>query len=285
MGRVQGKVALITGAARGQGRSHAITLAKEGADIIAVDVCNDNVAYNYPNGTAADLAETVKQVEALDRRILAVQADVRSRDALEKVVADGMTEFGKLDVVVANAGICPLGGDKPYQAWIDVVDVNLLGVFNAIHSALPHMQAGGSVMATGSMVAFLPGSTDDPNAGPGGAGYSFAKKMIAQFMHDLSLQLAPFQIRANCVHPTSCNTMLMNHQTMYDTFCPDIENPTREQALERYPSLIPMGVPLIEPIDISNAVLFLASDESRYVTGMQFRVDGGGYVKFNPYKG
>ncbi|MGE3326548.1 MAG: mycofactocin-coupled SDR family oxidoreductase [Acidimicrobiia bacterium] len=282
MGRVSGKVAFITGAARGQGRSHAITLAREGADIIAIDLCEDIATNEYAMSRESDLAETAKQVEALDRRIVTYKADVRSRSQMEKAVSDGIAALGKIDIVCANAGICPLG-QLPYQAWIDVVDVNLLGVINAVHAALPHMTAGGSIIATGSLAAFLPNAVDNPTQGPGGAGYGFAKKTVANFIHDLALQLGPVGIRANAVHPTNCNTAMINSDLMYRSFCPDIENPTYEDALPRFPAMTAMGNPFVEPYDISNAVLFLASDEARYVTGLQLRVDAGGYLKYNAY--
>jgi SDR family mycofactocin-dependent oxidoreductase len=283
MGRVSGKVAFITGAARGQGRSHAITLAREGADIIAIDLCEDFATNGYAMSRESDLAETAKQVEALDRRIVTYKADVRDPNQMKKSIADGISALGRLDIVCANAGICPLG-PNPYQAWIDVVDVNLNGVINAIHAALPHLTEGGSIIATGSLPAFLTNTVDNPAGGPGGAGYGFAKQTVAHFIHDLALQLGPFGIRANAVHPTNCNTNMLNSQIMYNSFCPDIENPTREDALPRFPAMTAMGNEYVEPYDISNAVLFLASDESRYVTGLQLRVDAGGYLKYNAYK-
>ena len=282
MGRVSGKVAFITGAARGQGRSHAVTLAREGADIIAVDICEDIATNAYAMSRESDLAETAKQVEALDRRIVTYKADVRDPNQMRKAVADGIAALGKIDVVCANAGIAPLG-QTTYQAFIDVIDVNLLGVINAIHAALPHMTAGGSIIATGSLAAFLPNTVDNPDAGPGGAGYGMAKQTVARYIHDLALQLGPFGIRANAVHPTNCNTAMLNSDIMFKLFCPDIENPTWDDALPRFPAMSAIGPGYVEPYDISNGVLFLASDESRYVTGLQLRVDAGGYLKYNSF--
>ncbi|TQM11317.1 mycofactocin-coupled SDR family oxidoreductase [Pseudonocardia kunmingensis] len=281
MGRVQEKVVFITGAARGQGRSHALRLAEEGADIIAVDICADISTNAYPLATQEDLDETVRQVEKLDRRIVARTADVRDPAALKAAVADGVSELGRLDAVVAQAGICPLGSQEA-QAFLDAVTVDFNGVVNAVDAALPHLADGGSVIATGSLAALISGSTDNPAHGSGGLGYSFAKRTVAAFVNDLAIALAPRRIRANAVHPTNCNTDMLNSDVMYRQFRPDLENPTREDALGAFPAMSAMGVPYVEPHDIANAVLFLVSDESRFVTGMQFRIDAGGYVKLRP---
>lgn len=282
MGRVQDKVVFITGAARGQGRAHALRLAEEGADIIAVDIC-DNIATNdYPLATRDDLDETTRLVEKAGRRIVARVADVRDPAALKAAVADGVAELGKLDAVVAQAGICPLGGDKGPQAFIDAVTVDFNGVVHAVEAALPYLPDGGSIVATGSLAGLVTASTDNPANGPGGLGYSFAKRAVASFIHDLALVLAPRKIRVNAVHPTNCNTDMLNSDVMYRQFRPDLENPTREDALPAFPAMTAMGIPYVEPTDIANAVLFLVSDESRYVTGVQLRVDAGGYVRRRP---
>jgi SDR family mycofactocin-dependent oxidoreductase len=283
MGRVEGKVAVITGAARGQGRSHAVKLASEGADIIAIDMCADIATNRYPLATVEDLEETARLVEKFERRIVTRQADVRDRAALQAAVDAGVTELGRLDIVIANAGICPLGGDQPPQAFADAVDVDLLGAINAIHAGLPHLTSGASIIATGSLAAFLPNTVDDPNTGPGGLGYGFAKQSLSAYIHTLALALAPQRIRANAVHPTNCDTDLLQNDQMYRTFRPDLENPTKEDAAAAFPAMTAMGNPWVEPEDISNAVLFLASDESRYVTGLQVRVDAGGYLKVHPF--
>jgi len=281
-GRVAGKVALITGAARGQGRSHALLLAREGADIIAVDFCEDIETNGYPLATPNDLAETVKEIEALDRRVHHRIVDVRDRAGLADAVRSGVAELGHLDVVVANAGICPLGPDRGVQAFLDAVQVNFGGVVNAIEGSLLHLRSGGSIIATGSVAGLLPGGTDNPTNGPGGAGYSWAKRAIATFVHGLALQLAPRSIRANVVHPTNCNTGMLQSDPMYRIYRPDLENPTREDAESAFFSMQTMPIPYTEAIDISNAVLFLASDESRYITGLQMKVDGGALLR-HPY--
>jgi SDR family mycofactocin-dependent oxidoreductase len=273
--RVAGKVAFITGAARGQGRSHALQLAREGADIIAVDICRDIETNHYPLATTADLEETARLVEALDRRIVTRVADVRERSPMAAAVAEGVAELGRLDIVVAQAGICPLGADGPVQAWFDAVAVDLVGVINAVEAAFPHLGPGASIICTGSIAGLLSGATDTPATGPGGAGYTHAKRGVARFVHDLALQLAPHSIRVNAVHPTNVDTDMLQNEPMYRVFRPDLDHPTRQDAEVTFGALQPMPIPYVEAIDISNAVLYLASDESRYVTGLQLKVDAG----------
>lgn len=231
MGRVQGKVAFITGAARGQGRSHAVRLAEEGADIIAVDVCHDIDTLGYPLSTPDDLKETARLVEAQGRRIVAVEADVRERAQLRAALERGIAELGKVDIVVAQAGIAGMKGDPPLRAWTDVIDTNLLGVVNAVHAALPHLQAGASIVATGSTAAYMPTLPMQKVGGDsGGVAYMVAKKMLSGYMHDLARELAPRQIRANVVHPTNVDTDMLQSEPMYRSFRPDLEHPTREDA-------------------------------------------------------
>ena len=281
MGRVQGKVAFVTGAGRGQGRSHAVRLAEEGADIIAVDLCHDIDSLAYSLSTPDDLKETARLVEAQDRRVVAVQADVRERAQLQEAIERGIAELGKLDIVVAQAGVIGQKGDPPLQAWTDVIDTNLLGVINAVHAALPHLQAGASIVATGSTAAYMQTlPMQQVGTDSGGIAYMVAKRMLSSYMHDLARELAPRQIRANVVHPTNVNTDMLQSEPMYRSFRPDLEHPTREDATPAFYVQQAMPVPWVEPVDISNAVLFLASDEARYVTGMQLRVDAGGYLKW-----
>ena len=281
MGRVQGKVAFVTGAGRGQGRSHAVRLAEEGADIIAVDLCHDLATVGYPLATSDDLKETARLVEAQDRRIVAVEADVRERAQLIAALDRGIAELGGLDIVVAQAGILSQKSEQQLQAWTDVVDTNLIGIINAVHAALPHLTSGASIIATGSTAAYmnvLP--MQQVGTDPGGVAYMVAKRLLSQFMHDLARELAPRQIRANVIHPTNVNTDMLHNEGMYRSFRPDLEAPTREDATPAFHVQQAMPIPWIEPVDISNAVLFLASDEARYVTGMQLRVDAGGYLKW-----
>jgi len=284
MGRVQGKVAFVTGAARGQGRSHAIRLAEEGADIIAVDICRDFETVNYPMATSDDLKETAAAIEKLDRRVVAVEADVRDRGALTDVLTRGISELGKVDVVVAQAGIAAMKGQPPLQAWTDSVDTILLGTINAIQASLPHLSEGASVIATGSVAAYMNAlpmmqlGTD-----PGGHGYMYAKRAIANYIHELARNLAPRMIRANAIHPTNVDTDMLQSEPMYKSFRPDLEHPTKEDATPAFYVQQGMPLPWIDPVDISNMVLFLASDEARYVTGMQMRVDAGGYLKWHDF--
>jgi SDR family mycofactocin-dependent oxidoreductase len=282
-GRVSGKVVFISGVARGQGRAHAVRLAAEGADIIGIDLCEDIESNRYPLATEADLAETVKLVEALDRRMVAVKADVRDAAGVRAAVARGVAELGRLDVVVAQAGIAPLGGDLGPRAFTDVVDVNLVGAINTVHAALPHLTGGASIIATGSLAAFLSGAVDNPTSGPGGLGYGFAKKAVANYVNDLAVCLGPLGIRVNAVHPTNCNTDMLHSAPMYAQFRPDLENPTREDATMAFPAINLLPTPWVEPDDVAHAVLYLASDESRFVTGMQLRIDAGGYLKAHPF--
>jgi len=281
MGRVQDKVVFITGAARGQGRAHAVRLAQEGAKIVGVDFCEDIKTNAYSMATPEDLAETGRLVEEAGGRMLSTIADVRDRQALTAAVEAGVAEFGRIDGVVAQAGICPLGTDDP-QAFLDAFTIDFVGVVNAVEAALPHLADGGSIVATGSLAALLPGSTDNPTNGAGGLGYALAKRSIAAFVNDLAVVLGPKGIRVNAVHPTNVNTPMLHSEIMYRQFRPDLESPTREDAEPVFLVMTNMGVPYVEPEDVAEMVLYLLSDASRYVTGMQMRVDAGGYVRNRP---
>ena len=278
--RLEGKVAFITGAARGQGRSHAVRLAEEGADIIAVDLCEQIESNPYPLATPEDLDETVNLVEKLGRRIVARKADVRERGELAAALAEGVDELGRLDIVVANAGILPMSmGDPDPFDFVDATDVDLIGVMNAVAAAYPHLPDASSIIVTGSNAAMLPNTTDNPAMGPGSAGYGWSKNTIMGYVEQLALAVAPRFIRVNAVHPTNVNTHLLHNDGLYSVFRPDIENPTLEDVLPSFTSFQAMPIPYVEPVDISNLVLFLASDESRYITGEQIRVDAGSLLK------
>jgi SDR family mycofactocin-dependent oxidoreductase len=280
-GRLEGKVAFITGAARGQGRSHAVRLAQEGADIIAVDILQDIESNPYPMATPEDLKETQRLVEEQDRRIVALKADVRERSQLKEALDTGIAQLGRLDIVVANAGILPMAMGEPDPLdFVDAVDVDLVGVMNAVAVAVPHLKEYGSIVITGSTAAMLPGTADNPIMGPGGAGYSWSKKSLMGYGDQMALHLAPRFIRVNVVHPTNCNTHLLHNDGLYSLFRPDVENPTREDVLPAFTTFQAMPIPFVEPVDISNLVLFLASDEARYITGQQIRVDAGSLLKF-----
>ncbi len=275
-GRVEGKVAFITGAAHGQGRSHAIRLAQEGADIIAVDLCEDIETIGYPLGTEAELDETVKSIEALDRRAVRIKADVRDPNQLKAAFETGIAELGRVDVVIANAGVGAFRPDQGRQDYIDVLNVNLVGVLNTVMAGLPHLPKGGSVIVTGSFAALMKGGV----GGPGGGGaYTFAKRTLVPFVQSLAAAVAGEFIRVNGVHPTNCNTNLLQNDDMYRMFRPDLESPTKEDAAPAFSTLQSMPVPWVEPEDISEAVLFLASDASRYPTGQFLNIDAGAHLK------
>ncbi len=284
MGRVQGKVAFVTGAARGQGRSHAVRLAEEGADIIAVDRCEDFATVGYPMATPEDLEETAQFVEKTGQRVVTAKVDVADAGQLKAALDDGVAELGRLDIVVTAAGIAGMKGSADLAAWIDVMNTNLIGTINAIHAALPHLGEGASIVATGSTAALMDvGKNDNPGADPGGAAYLHSKRLLSQYVHNLAAELAPRGIRANVVHPTNTNTPMLQSAPMYKSFRPDLENPTQADAEPVFYVQQAMKVPWVEPEDISNMVLFLVSDEARYITGTQQRVDAGGYLKWYDY--
>jgi SDR family mycofactocin-dependent oxidoreductase len=284
-GRVAGKVAFVTGAGRGQGRSHAVRLAEEGADIIAVDLCHDIDTIGYPMATLEDLDETARIIEKTSQRVVIAQADVREAAQLQTAVENGLAELGKLDIVVAQAGVAGMKGDPPLQAWCDVINTNLIGTINAIQVALPHLREGASIIATGSTAALMDtAKKDNPGKDPGGMAYVHSKRALSNYVHDLATELSAFGIRANVIHPTNTNTDMLQNVQMYRSFRPDLENPTRADAEPVFGVQQAMRIPFVEPEDITNAVLWLASDEARYVTGMQLRVDAGGYLKWYDYR-
>ena len=264
MGKLDGKVALITGAARGQGRSHAVKLASEGADIIAIDSCADTKTALYPMATEEDLAETVRLVEALDRRIVATKADVRDRDHLKKVVAAGVAELGRLDIVSANAGICTLQewDEVTTEIWQETIDINLTGVWNTCVAAIPHLLAAGA----GSII--ITSSTAGRKGLPFFAPYVAAKTGVVGVAKSLANELAERNIRVNTVHPTGVNTTMLDGLGGMSAI---IEHHPKVGPL--YENALP--VELVEPEDISNAVLWLASDDAKYVTGVELSVDAG----------
>ena len=275
-GRVEGKVAFITGAARGQGRSHAIRLAEEGADIIAVDLCRQVDSVPYPMSTPQDLAQTVKEVEALDRRIVASQADVRDYGALKAALDAGVAELGRLDIVSANAGISSVGraDELPEETWQDMIDTNLTGVWHAAKAAIPHLKAGGrggSIILTSSAAGLM--------AMENIAHYVSAKHGVVGLMRTLALELAPDSIRVNSLHPTMVNTPMIMNEPTYQLFRPDLENPTIDDAGPAFLTLNALPIKWVEPVDISNALLFLASDEARYITGVTLPIDAGCVIK------
>jgi SDR family mycofactocin-dependent oxidoreductase len=265
-GRLEGKVAFITGAARGQGRSHAIRLADEGADILAVDICKQIDTVPYPMATPDDLAETVKAVESLGRRIFAREADVRDEVGLKATLEAGIAELGPVDIVLANAGIAPMSRREQHQAWQDVIDVNLTGVFNTVETAIPSMIArgeGGAIVLTSSTA----GITGIGGPSRGGLGYAAAKHGVVGLMRSYANNLARYRIRVNSVHPTGVNTPMIVNDVMQEFLQAD---PSLGQSMANA-----LPVDMVEPVDVSNAILWLVSDDARYVTGIAVPVDAG----------
>ena len=273
VGRVEGKVALITGAARGQGRSHAVRLAEEGANIIAVDLCQQIESVPYDLASPAQLEETVGLVEATGQKILATEADVRDFAALKAAVDAGVSAFGRLDIVSANAGICSFGSldELDERSWQDMIDVNLTGAWHTAKAGIPHLRAtgGGSIILTSSLGGLV---------GMQGIGhYVAAKHGLVGLMRTLALELGASGIRVNTVHPTNVDTDMLLNQATFDRFGPDLPQDQRTQAnlLDRFVAPHALQIPWVEAVDVSNAVLWLASNESRYVTGATIPIDGG----------
>jgi (+)-trans-carveol dehydrogenase len=276
-GRVEGKVAFITGAARGQGRSHAVRLAQEGADIIAVDICKQIESVAIPLATPEDLAETADLVKGHNRRIHTAEVDVRDYAALKAAVDAGVEQLGRLDIIVANAGIGNGGNtlDKTSEEdWTDMIDVNLGGVWKTVKAGVPHILAGGQ---GGSII--LTSSVGGLKAYPHTGHYVAAKHGVVGLMRTFAVELGQHMIRVNSVHPTNVNTPLFMNEPTMKLFRPDLENPGPDdlKVIAQMMHTLPVG--WVEPEDVSNAVLFLASDESRYVTGVTLPVDAGSCLK------
>jgi (+)-trans-carveol dehydrogenase len=274
--RFEGKVALVTGVARGQGRSHAVRLAKEGASIIGVDICADIPTAAMAQATQDDLQQTVDLVKESGSRIHAAVVDVRDLEDLSAAVAAGVETFGRLDVVCANAGIVGFGlsAELDPQAWRDMVDVNITGVWNTCTAATGHMIAagnGGSIVLTGSVGSY--------HTAAGVAHYATSKHAIVGLMRTLAIELAPHWIRVNVVCPTNVNTpMIMNRNTMR-LFVPTSEEPTLDEFEAAAKLMHVLDIPWIEAEDVTSAVTFLASDEARYITGILLPIDAGVSLK------
>lgn len=271
-GRVAGKVAFITGAARGQGRSHALRLAEEGADVIGFDLCGQVETAPYQMSTPEDLKETVAQVQALGRNMVAVQGDVRDFGAIKGAVEAGIAEFGRLDIVSANAGIFSNGRSHELSedAWSDMIGIQLTGVWHTCKAAIPHLKAGGR---GGSII--ITSSTSGLRGNQNTSHYVSAKHGVVGLMRSLALELASDFIRVNTIHPTTVATDMILNDAMYALFRPDLEKPALEDAEEAFIKYNALPIRWVEPVDISNALLFLASDEARYITGAALPVDAG----------
>jgi (+)-trans-carveol dehydrogenase len=275
-GKVAGKVAFITGAARGQGRSHAVRLAEEGADIIAVDVCGPVPGVDYEPSTPDDLEETARLVRKLGRRVVAREADVRDFAGLRAVLREGVSELGRLDIVCANAGILTMGQshEQSEDQWRTMLDINLTGVWHTTKAATPiliEQNQGGSIIITSS--------TQGIRGSAGVSSYAAAKWGVTGLAKSIGKELAPYWVRVNTIHPTNVRTPMLDSAAIRKAFRPDLENPTFEDAKDAYQTANVLPLPWVEPVDVSNAVLFLASDESRYITGVALPVDLGSTSK------
>jgi SDR family mycofactocin-dependent oxidoreductase len=275
MGSAEGKVALITGAARGQGRSHAVRFAREGADIVAIDFAGSIDTVSYPMATERDLQETARLVEEHDRRVLALTADVRDQAAVQKAVAEALDAFGRIHIVSANAGILSYNAapDVTPGQWHDTIDVNLHGVWHTVQAVMPSMIAArsGVIVLTSSLVGLRPAAHALP--------YVTAKSALVGMTKALALELGPHNIRVNSVHPTTVGTDMVLNDTTYRLFRPDLDNPTREDCEKAFASTQVLPVPYIEARDVTAAVVWLCSDEARYITGVNLPIDAGAAIK------
>jgi SDR family mycofactocin-dependent oxidoreductase len=271
MGTLTDKVAFITGAARGQGRAHAIRLAQDGANIIALDICADIASMDYPNSSADDLAETVRLVEATGAQIVATQADVRDFDAVERAFQAGVSAFGRVDIIIANAGIIRLSPSlDPLTEWRDVIDVNLTGVFHTIQASLPTMiggERGGSIVITSSTAGIKATGTDKPGA----QAYSAAKRGLVGYAQTLALDLAPRSIRVNTIHPTGVATGMILNDAMATLFA------NNDPGIAAMQNALP--IQMLQPEDIANAVAWLVSDQAHFITGIAWPLDAGFTVR------
>ena len=271
MGRLDGKVALITGGARGQGRSHAVTFAREGADVVICDLAAQIDTVPYTMSNPDDLAETTRLVEEHDRRCVTMQADVRDTGQMQAVVDRAIAELGKIDILLANAGIVapvPLV-DISDDAWSDMVETDLTGVFKSIRAVAPHMiaQRSGRIIATSSMV----GKTGVP----GLAHYVAAKWGVIGLLKSAALELGQYNITVNAVCPTNVDTPMIQNPAMYSLFAPDIENPSRDDVVPGFSALNALPIPWVEAKDISEGMLYLAAESGRYVTGETLTIAAG----------
>jgi SDR family mycofactocin-dependent oxidoreductase len=271
MGVVEGRVALVTGAARGQGRAHAIALAAEGADIVVTDLCANIATVPYALGTAAELAETVAMVEATGQRCLSMPADIRDTAGIGLVVEAGIEAFGQIDICVANAGVTGYGKfhELDDDTWNDMIDVDLTGTFKTIRAVLPHMldRRYGRIIATSSMA----GRMGNANL----AHYVAAKWGVIGMVKSLAMEVANKGITVNAIAPAAVDTAMLHNDAMYKLFCPDMDAPTREDVTPRYQAMNRLGVAWMDPEEVSRAVLFVAADAASSMTGQVIEVSLG----------
>jgi SDR family mycofactocin-dependent oxidoreductase len=276
MGTLEGKVAFITGVARGQGRSHALRLASEGADIIGIDICRDIATIDYPNASAADLAETTELIGKLGRRALTSEVDVRDAVAVKKAVDEGVAELGRLDIVLSNAGVVRLGAatDDPAQVWRDIVETNMSGGFHVVSAAVPHLIAGGRggvIVLTGSTAGVRPVA----NPSVGALAYTASKWGLVGVCRQLAATLAEHSIRVNIVHPTGVASGMTMNAAMAEIAAQAAAGDASGMAAMQNA----MPVQILQPEDISDAIAFLVSDQARWITGVSLPVDAGFSVR------
>ena len=269
---LEGRVAFITGVARGQGRAHALRLAREGVKIVGIDICEDVWSMDYPNASAADLAETVKLVEALGGAMIGTKADVRDYSAVQTAVDQGVERYGRLDIVIANAGIIRLG-DEPddfTRLWDDIIGTNLTGVFHTVRATVQHLidgGEGGSIVITSSSAGLK--GTGSPKTGV--QAYTAAKRGLVGLMQVLANDLAPHMIRVNTIHPTGVATGMVMNEAMARMVA------QADAAVSAMQNALPIQI--LQPEDIANAVAWLVSDEAKFITGVQLPLDAGFSVR------
>ncbi|WP_029368501.1 mycofactocin-coupled SDR family oxidoreductase [Mycobacterium sp. UM_WWY] len=276
MGQLDGQVAFITGVARGQGRSHALTLAREGADIIGLDLCAKPSTTAYDGATHEDLQETIRLVKETGRQIVAEVADTRDYEQVEAVFTRGIEQFGRVDIVLPNAGIC--SGAKTWEitpdAWREMVEINLNGVFHTVKAAIPTMIAAGR----GGSIVFT-GSTEAIKGAENISSYAASKHGVTGLMTSLARELGQYNIRVNSVNPTCVDTHMINNDFVYGLFRPDLDKPTREDVIDTFAGTHILPVPWIQPQDVSNAILYLVTEPGRYITATPLIIDAGFIVK------
>jgi SDR family mycofactocin-dependent oxidoreductase len=273
---LKGQVAFISGIARGMGRSHAVELARQGVNIIGFDIVKQISSVRYDMSTPQDLIETVRLVEQEGSRIVADEGDVRVRTDVDRVLKAGLAEFGRLDIVIANAGIAEYASAQKLtsEAWTDVIDTDLTGVWNTVQAALPTLIDGG-VGGSIVLISSVAGIKGVRNL----AHYAAAKHGIVGLMKTLSLELGEHRIRVNSIHPSSVATAMVLNNSTYKTFRPDLPDPGPDDVHDAMLRLHSLPIPWVEPIDVSNAILFLVSDAGRYITGVQLPIDAGALVR------
>ncbi|WP_019928750.1 mycofactocin-coupled SDR family oxidoreductase [Nocardia sp. BMG111209] len=276
MAGLEGRVAFITGAGRGQGRAHAVRLAREGVDIIGIDICADIASMTYPNATEADLAETAKLVAEQGRTMVARKADVRDFHGLRAAFEEGHGEFGRVDIIIANAGIIRMGTESEdfLADWKDVIDTNLTGVYHTVRAALPELRAGGrggSIVITSSTA----GLKASPSLFASGNAYASAKRGVVGLMQGLAGYLAPEWIRVNTIHPTGVASGMTQNDAMRALMAQAAAG--GQNSISGMQNALPL--PMLEAEDVANAVAYLVSDEAKFITGIEWPLDAGFMVR------